>query len=57
VTSLLRRAVRAYRHRCAAEDVRALRLVVPEGVWVCARCWHVSLDRFSWAWHGVAVHG
>jgi hypothetical protein len=56
MTTLLRRLARAYRQRCAAEDVRSHRLVVPDGVWVCGRCWHVSLDRFGWAWHGVAAH-
>jgi hypothetical protein len=60
LTSLLRRAARrlarAYRQRCAAEDVRRLRMQVPDGVWVCARCWHVSLDRFASSWHLIATH-
>jgi hypothetical protein len=29
---------------------------VPDGVWVCARCWHVSLDRFASSWHLIATH-
>jgi hypothetical protein len=50
----LRRLMRAYRHQCASEDVRRCHVRIPDGVWVCARCWHVSLDQYSSARHALA---
>ncbi|HET6877534.1 MAG TPA: hypothetical protein VFH38_08405 [Jatrophihabitans sp.] len=57
MTSFLRRLARLYRQLCAAEDVRRRGLKVPDGVWVCARCRHVSLDAFASSRHLLAAHG
>jgi ribosomal protein L37AE/L43A len=52
----IRRVVRVYRQLCASEDVRRCRVRIPDGVWVCSRCRHVSLDQYSSARHALAAH-
>jgi hypothetical protein len=54
VKALLRRIARSYQCRCAAEDMRAHGLAVPDGVWQCGQCAEVSLDLFASRVHDIA---
>jgi ribosomal protein L37AE/L43A len=51
-----RRLVLAYQVRCAREDAKLRRIVTPIGVWVCARCPHVSLSTGAYLAHLAGAH-
>lgn len=44
-----------YRLACARDDVRRHGLTIPNGVWVCRSCAHVSFDAMRFARHGCAA--
>jgi len=56
VRAVARRIARAYQGRCASEDVRRAGVAVPDGIWVCRHCEHVSLDWLTSRTHHGAAH-